>query len=157
MPRRGSATRGDRDDNDEGESLGGLLAQGPPSPALAHQVVDDEGFAWLAEDAFVNYFPGGDIDPVKSKVLYAVQQPLSVNAFTDVMTVPAWKSLPSWYLVAQSDQALPPDAQRMFANRMVATSAEVASGHLAMVSHPADVVKLTEAAAEAGVAIDALG
>jgi pimeloyl-ACP methyl ester carboxylesterase len=142
---------------DEGESLGGLLAQGPPSPALAHQVVDDEGFAWLAEDAFVNYFPGGDIDPVKSKVLYAVQQPLSVNAFTDVMTVPAWKSLPSWYLVAQSDQALPPDAQRMFANRMGATTAEVASGHLAMVSHPADVVKLTEAAAEAGVAVDALG
>jgi len=142
---------------DEGESLGGLLAQGHPSPALAHQVVDDEGFAWLAEDAFVNYFPGGDIDPVKSKVLYAVQQPLSVNAFTDVMTVPAWKSLPSWYLVAQSDQALPPDAQRMFANRMGATTAEVASGHLAMVSHPADVVKLTEAAAEAGVAIDALG
>ena len=142
---------------DEGESLGGLLAQGPPSPALAHQVVDDEGFAWLAEDAFVNYFPGGDIDPVKSKVLYAVQQPLSVNAFTDVMTVPAWRSLPSWYLVAQSDQALPPDAQRMFANRMGATTAEVASGHLAMVSHPADVVKLTEAAAEAGVAVDALG
>jgi pimeloyl-ACP methyl ester carboxylesterase len=141
---------------DEGESLGGLLAQGPPSPALAHQVVDDEGFAWLAEDAFVNYFPGGDIDPVKSKVLYAVQQPLSVNAFTDVMTVPAWKSLPSWYLVAQSDQALPPDAQRMFADRMGATTAEVASGHLAMVSHPADVVKLTEAAAEAGFAVDAV-
>ena len=141
---------------DEDESLGALLAQGPPTAALAHQVVDDEGFAWLPEDDFVNYFPD-HIDPVKSKVLYAVQQPLSVNAFTDVMTVPAWKSLPSWYLVAQSDQALPPDAQRMFANRMGATTAEVASGHLAMVSHPADVVKLTEAAAEAGVAVDALG
>jgi len=141
---------------DEGESLGGLLAQGPPSPALAHQVVDDEGFAWLAEDAFVNYFPGGDIDPVKSKVLYAVQQPLSVNAFTDVMTVPAWRSLPSWYLVAQSDQALPPDAQRMFANRMGATTVEVPSGHLAMVSHPAEVVKLTESAAEAAPAVNAV-
>src|SRR3954465_1608811 len=61
---------------DEGESLGGLLAQGPPTPALAHQVVDDRGFAWLPEDDFVNYFPD-HIDPVKSKVLYAVQQPLS--------------------------------------------------------------------------------
>ena len=138
---------------DEGESLGALLAQGPPTPALAHQVVDDRGFAWLPEDNFVNYFPD-HIDPVKSKVLYAVQQPLSVNAFTDVMTVPAWKSLPSWYLVAQSDQALAPDAQRMFANRMDATIAEVASGHLAMVSHPADVVKLTETAAEAGRTAD---
>ena len=141
---------------DEGESLGGLLAQGPPSPALAHQVVDDEGFAWLAEDAFVNYFPGGDIDPVKSKVLYAVQQPLAVSAFSDVMTVPAWKSLPSWYLVAQHDQALPPDAQHAFANRMGATTVEVPSGHLAMVSHPADVAKLAEAAAKAGLTVDAV-
>src|SRR6188472_2472955 len=137
---------------DEGESLGGLLAQGPPTPALAHQVVDDEGFAWLPEDDFVNYFPA-DIDPVTSKVSYAVQQPLSVSAFSDVMTVPAWKSLPSWYLVAQADQALAPDAQRMFANRMDATIAEVPSGHLAMVSHPADVVKLIEAAAEAGLTV----
>jgi hypothetical protein len=46
-------------------------------------------------------------------------------------------------MVAQDDQALPPDAQRMFASRMGATTAEVPSGHLAMVSHPADVVKLT--------------
>jgi hypothetical protein len=46
-------------------------------------------------------------------------------------------------MVAQDDQALPPDAQRMFASRMGATTAEVRSGHLAMVSHPADVVKLT--------------
>jgi pimeloyl-ACP methyl ester carboxylesterase len=141
---------------DEGESLGALLGHGPPPPALAHQVVDEDGFAWLAQEAFVNYFPGGDIDPVKSKVLYAVQQPLAVSAFSDVMTVPAWKSLPSWYLVAQHDQALPPDAQRTFAMRMGATTAEVASGHLAMVSHPADVVKLTEAAAEARRTVDAV-
>ena len=141
---------------DEGESLGGLLAQGPPSPALVDQVVDDEGFAWLSEDAFVNYFPGGDIDPVKSKVLYAVQQPLPVNAFSDEMTVPAWNSLPSWYLVAQNDQALAPDAQRMFANRMSATIAEVPSGHLAMVSRPGDVATLIEAAAEAGLSVDAV-
>jgi pimeloyl-ACP methyl ester carboxylesterase len=95
------------------------------------------------------------VDPVKAKVLYAVQQPLAASAFDDVMTVPAWKLVPSWYLVAQDDQALPPDAQRMFANRMGATTVEVPSGHLAMVSHPAEVVKLTETAAEAALAINA--
>src|ERR1700735_326721 len=58
---------------DEGESLGGLLAQGPPTPALAHQFVDNEGFVWLTEDDFIDQF-AGDVDPVKSKVLYAVQQ-----------------------------------------------------------------------------------
>ena len=133
---------------DEGESLGGLLAQGPPTPALAHQFVDNEGFVWLTEVDFVDHF-AGDLDPVKAKVLYAVQQPLSVSAFDDVLTVPAWKFLPSWYLVAQDDQALPPDAQRMFAERMGATTVEIPSGHLAMVAHPAEVVKLTETAAEA--------
>jgi pimeloyl-ACP methyl ester carboxylesterase len=139
---------------DEGESLGGLLAQGPPTPALAHQVVDDEGLVWLSEDDFVNHF-AADVDPVKAKVLYAAQQPLSVSALSDVMTVPAWRSLPSWYMVAQDDQALPPDVERMFAARMGATTVEVPSGHLAMVSHPDDVAKLTETAAEAGITVDA--
>jgi pimeloyl-ACP methyl ester carboxylesterase len=135
---------------DEGESLGQLLSQGPPPPALAHQFIDDDDFVWLTEDDFVNHF-AGDVDPVKAKVLYAVQQPLAASAFDDVMTGPAWKLLPSWYLVAQDDQALFPDAQRMFANRMDATTIEVPSGHLAMVSHPAEVARLAETAAEAAL------
>ena len=133
---------------DEGESLGELLAQGPPTPALAHQFVDEDGFAWLTEDDFVNHFAGG-VDPVEAKVLYAVQQPLSSSVLSDVVGVPAWKSLPSWYMAAQDDEALPADAQRMFAERMGATTIEVPAGHLAMVSHPADVVKLIETAAMA--------
>jgi pimeloyl-ACP methyl ester carboxylesterase len=140
---------------DEGESLGGLLAQGPPTPALAHQFIDEQGFVWLTEDDFVNHF-AGDVDPVEAKVLYAVQQPLSARAFDDMMGAPAWKSLRSWYLVAKDDQALPADAERMFASRMGATTVEVPSGHLAMVSHPDEVVKLTEAAAEAALAAGAV-
>src|SRR6476619_6894032 len=136
---------------DEGESLGGLLSQGPPPPALAHQFIDNEDFVWLAEDDFVNHF-AGDVDPVTAKVMYAVQQPLTASGFNDVMTVPAWKFLPTWYLISQNDQALPPEAQRMFANRMNATTIEVPSGHLAMVSHPGEVVRLTETAAEAALA-----
>jgi pimeloyl-ACP methyl ester carboxylesterase len=140
---------------DEGESLGGLLAQGPPAPALAHQSVDEEGFVWLTEDDFVNHF-AGDVDPVKAKVLYAVQQPLSTSVLSAVVSVPGWKSLPSWYMITQDDQALPPDAQRLFANRMGATTVEVPSGHLAMVSHPAEVAKVTETAAEAALAVNAV-
>jgi pimeloyl-ACP methyl ester carboxylesterase len=140
---------------DEGESLGALLSQGPPTPALAHQIVDEQGFVWLPEDDFVNHFASG-VEPVKAKVLYAVQQPLSANGFNEVMTAPAWKSLPSWYLVSQDDQALPPDAQRAFANRMGATTAGVPAGHLAMVSHPAEVVQLTGTAAEAALAAGAV-
>src|SRR5271169_2182268 len=63
---------------DQGESLGALLSQGPPAPALAHLVTDDQGFAWLPEDDFVNHF-AADVDPVKAKVMYAVQQPLATS------------------------------------------------------------------------------
>jgi pimeloyl-ACP methyl ester carboxylesterase len=133
---------------DEGESLGALLAQDPPTPALVHQFVDERGFVWLSKDDFVNHF-AADVDPVKARVLYAVQQPLAAAAFNEVMGVPSWKSLPSWYMVASDDQALPPDAERLFAKRMGATVVEVPSSHLAMVSHPGDVAKLTDAAAEA--------
>jgi pimeloyl-ACP methyl ester carboxylesterase len=76
-------------------------------------------------------------------------QPLSASAVSDVMSVPAWKSLPSWYLVATDDEAIPPDAERQFAARMGATTVEVASSHVAMVSHPTEVTDLLKAAAEA--------
>jgi hypothetical protein len=132
---------------DEGESVGTLLAQGPPSPALAHLDIDQQGFAWLPEDDFVNHF-AADVDPLRAKVMHAVQQPLAGSALGEVMLVPAWKSLPSWYLVADGDQAIPPDAERLFAQRMGATSVEVATNHVAMVSHPDDVVQLVMAAAE---------
>ena len=133
---------------DQGESLGGLLAQGPVTPALAHLVTDQQGFGWLSEDDFVHHF-AADVDPLQAKVMYAVQQPPAMSAFEEVMGVPAWKSLPSWYLVAADDQALPPDAERQFAARMGATTVEIPSSHVAMVSHPGDVAQLIKTAAEA--------
>jgi pimeloyl-ACP methyl ester carboxylesterase len=136
---------------DEGESLGALLSQGPVTPALVHLITDEQGFTWLSQDDFVNHF-AADVDPVKAKVMYAVQQPLAASAFGDVMGVPAWKTLPSWYLVAADDQALPPDAERMFASRMGATTVEIPASHVAMVSHPGDVAQLIKAAAQAGPA-----
>ena len=135
---------------DEGESIGGLLGGGEPTPALAHLDVDADGFAWLPEDDFVGHF-AADVDPAQAKVMYAVQQPLSMSTFGDVMGVPAWKSLPTWYMVAENDEAIPPDAERSFATRMGATIVEVATSHVAMVSHPADVVALIELAVK-GVA-----
>jgi pimeloyl-ACP methyl ester carboxylesterase len=130
----------------EGESLGALLGGGPPSPALTHLIVDEQGFGWLPEEDFVGHF-AADVDPVKARVLHAVQQGLSMTTFEDVMGTPAWKSLPTSYLVARNDEAIPPDAQRMFAKRMGAETVEVPSSHLAMVSHANEVVKLIEAAA----------
>jgi len=132
---------------DDGESIGALLEQGPPTPALAHLDVDDKGFAWLPEDDFINHF-AADVDQVAAKVMFAVQQPLHWSALGEVMGVPAWKSLPSWFLIADGDQAIPPDAQRQFAPRMGATTVEVSTNHVAMVSHPDEVLQLITTAAE---------
>jgi pimeloyl-ACP methyl ester carboxylesterase len=81
--------------------------------------------------------------------MYAVQQALAASTLEDVMGVPAWKSHPSWFLVAGNDQAIPPDAERQFAKRMGAVTVEVPAGHLAMVSHPDDVAQLIKTATEA--------
>jgi pimeloyl-ACP methyl ester carboxylesterase len=94
----------------------------------------------------VNHF-AADVDPVKARVMFAVQQPLAASTLQDVMGVPAWKSHPSWFLVADGDQAIPPDAERQFARRMGATTVEIATNHVAMVSHPEAVVQLIEMAA----------
>jgi pimeloyl-ACP methyl ester carboxylesterase len=133
---------------DQGESLGGQLSQGPVAAALAHLFTDKQGFGWLSEDDFVDHF-AGDVDPVRAKVMYAVQQPLAMSTFADVMDVPAWKTLSSWYLVAADDEAIPPAAERQFAARMGATTIEIPSSHVPMVSHPDDVARLIETAAEA--------
>jgi pimeloyl-ACP methyl ester carboxylesterase len=133
---------------DEGESLGALLGQGPPPPALEHLFTDPQGFLWLPEDDFVKHFASG-VDPVRARVLHAAQQPLAGSSFTDVMGTPSGKSRPSWYMVATGDQAIPLDAERLFASRMGATTVEADVGRLAMVSHPGETAQLITAAAEA--------
>ena len=132
---------------DQGESLGALLSQGPPTPALAHLFTDTHGFGWLPEDDFVNHF-AADVDPARAKVMHAVQQPLAASTFTDVMGIPAWKSLPSWYLVATQRPGDPARCRAHVRQRMGATIVEVPSSHVAMVSHPGEVADLIREAAD---------
>jgi pimeloyl-ACP methyl ester carboxylesterase len=134
---------------EEGETISGVNADYPPTPALANLIVDERGFGRIPEDDFVGHF-AADVDPARARVMHAAQQPVSMSVFDDVMGTPAWKSLPCWYLVAANDEAIAPDAERMFAERIGAETVEVPSSHVAMVSHPDAVVELVEAAARAG-------
>jgi pimeloyl-ACP methyl ester carboxylesterase len=133
---------------DEGESIGALLGEGPPTPAIAKIQIDDHGLAWLPEDAVLQHF-APDVDPVEARVMYAVQQPLAASTLADVMGKPAWKVFPTWFAVAQHDQVIPADAERMFAKRMGATTVEVDSSHVVMISHPDEVTSLIQAAVDA--------
>lgn len=135
---------------DEGESIGALLQSAPPGAALAHLEIDALGYAWLPQSDFVTHF-ASDVDPAVSNAMWAAQQPIHVNAFEDVIGVPAWKNLPTWYMVATNDEAIPPDAERLFAGRMGATTVEIESSHVPMVSNTQAVVDLIVQAAEAVV------
>ena len=110
--------------------------------------MDEQGFAWIPQDDFVNHF-AADVDQVQANVMYAVQQPAHVSVVGEPMGTPAWKTLPTWYLVAKNDEAIPPDAQRLFAQRMGATTVEIKSSHVPMVSHPEAATDLIVKTAQA--------
>jgi len=88
-----------------------------------------------------------DVDKTTAADMADTQRPADTNALTQARTTPAWKSIPSWYLVATQDQAIAPDLERFMAKRAAAHTVEVASSHAAMVSHPDAVTQLIEKAA----------
>jgi pimeloyl-ACP methyl ester carboxylesterase len=134
---------------DTGESIGQLLAQGgPPPAALANLDIDALGYVWLPKDDFVGHF-AADMPPDVAAVMYAVQQPLAASTLEDVIEEPAWKHAPTWYIVAQNDEAIPADGERLFAGRMGATTTEIASSHVVMTSHPDEVADIIKQAASA--------
>ena len=129
---------------DEGESIGALLAQGEPTPALAQIRTDDQGFAWLPQDGFLAHF-APDVNPTDASIMYAVQHlcrghPRRRDGDARV------EEPPSWFAVAERDEVIPPDAERLFAQRMGATTVEIASSHVVMVSHPDEIADLIETA-----------
>lgn len=131
---------------DEGGSVQGLLADGAP-PSLASLHPDAQGFLWFDPAGFVEFF-APDVDPVQARVLAAVQKPINSAIFGTPSGPQSWESLPSWYLVAENDQIIPPAGQQAMAEHIGATISTVASSHVAMISQPDAVAALIETAAE---------
>jgi pimeloyl-ACP methyl ester carboxylesterase len=126
---------------DEGESIEALSKQGPAPAGFAQIRPDDRGFLWINRAGFAQAF-ADDVDPVEASVMAAVQKPFGSKSFTGKSASPAWKLIPSWYMVATNDQMIPPQAQEFMAKRMNATTRRVPSSHAAMVSHPGEVADL---------------
>src|SRR5271156_5457002 len=87
---------------DEGESLEGLSKQGPATAGAAQIRPDANGFLWIDRDGFAQVF-AADVDPAEARIMAAVQKPLSIKSFTAKSGPPAWKHVPSWYLVSSND------------------------------------------------------
>src|ERR1700722_9005560 len=132
---------------DAGEDYAALANRFPAPPANAGLVYTG-GFGALAEDAFLNDFANG-VDPLRARVLYAVQGRVSETLFSDRTTVAAWRSKPSWYAISRQDRTTSPELERFLADRMHATTIEIDSGHLSLVTHPEQVAQLIVEAARA--------
>jgi pimeloyl-ACP methyl ester carboxylesterase len=132
---------------DEGESIETLAKQGPPPAGAAHVRPDDHGFLWINPAGFPQAF-AADVDPAEARVMAVTQRPLSIRSFAAKSGSPAWKHIPSWYLVSTNDQMIPPQAEAMMAKRMGATVRSIPASHAAMVSHPKEVVEIIVLAAE---------
>jgi pimeloyl-ACP methyl ester carboxylesterase len=130
---------------DSGEDFGALAAKYPKPPA-SDGVVRANGYFWLNEAAFLKDF-AGDIDPVRARALYAVQGRGANELVTAKTTMAAWKTKPSWYQVSSNDRTIDPGLERFLAKRMNATTIELPSSHLSLISHPKEIADLILAAA----------
>jgi pimeloyl-ACP methyl ester carboxylesterase len=134
---------------DQGETLGELGSRFPAPPGLAHTQPDSLGFLWFDPAAVPDNF-AQDIPVPEARVLAAAQKPIAARCFTDPAGPPAWKILPSWFLVSTQDRMINPDLERFMAARIGATTVEVRSSHASPASHPHQVARLILAAAQAG-------
>ncbi|MFD6162790.1 alpha/beta fold hydrolase [Nocardia sp. NPDC060256] len=89
-----------------------------------------------------------DVDPAAAAVLAATQRPLALAGMLEPMGAPAWQRLPAYYVLATHDQMIPVAGQRLMAERMKATTIEVATGHAAMLGAPEAIAELIVAAAD---------
>jgi pimeloyl-ACP methyl ester carboxylesterase len=95
----------------------------------------------LPTDAVVKHF-ASDLPAREARGVAATQGPIAASAFATKLSAAAWKTKPSWYIVARLDGAIPPDEERFFAKRMKATTTELNTSHLAMLSQPKAVAAI---------------
>jgi pimeloyl-ACP methyl ester carboxylesterase len=135
---------------EEGESLGELQGRFPDSDlagALVHTPFPIEGSTETGTDVSVRIdrFPAvfaADVDPGLAAVLAVSQRPLAAQAFSEKAPAAAWKTKPSWGLVATADRTINPDVERYGYERAGMTTVDVDSSHLVMLAHPERVAGL---------------
>ncbi|GIJ80616.1 Alpha/beta hydrolase family protein [Micromonospora phaseoli] len=125
---------------DVGEDYSALAARFPTPPANAG-LVHHDGHAQLSEESFLSDFAGG-VDEARARALYAVQGPIAADLFDSRTTIAAWRDKPCYYSVSTQDRTTAPELERFLAARMGATTIEVESSHLAMVTHPEAIADL---------------
>jgi pimeloyl-ACP methyl ester carboxylesterase len=133
---------------DAGESVASLIADPPPGAPVPPILPPEEGFLLLDPEKFPQSF-AADVELSLAQFMADSQLPWGVDALQGAITQPAWKTKPTWYLIATEDRMIPPPAQRAMAGRAGATISEVAASHSVYVSQPEAVAQVIATAAGA--------
>jgi len=133
---------------DKGESVRTLIADPPPGAPVPPILPPRDGYLFLDREKFAASF-AADLSPAQARFMADSQLPWGVGALEGAISDPAWRSRPSWYLVATDDRMIPPPAQRAMAERAGATVTESPGSHSVYVSRPEAVAELIKAAAAA--------
>jgi pimeloyl-ACP methyl ester carboxylesterase len=128
-----------------------LITKGAPEAPAPPILPPQDGFLLLDKAKFPTSF-AGDVDPERAAFMADSQVPWGLAAVTATVGEPAWKTKPSWSLVASQDRMIPPSAQRLMSKRAGATVVEVAGSHAVYVSQPAAVADLIVQAAKGAMA-----
>jgi pimeloyl-ACP methyl ester carboxylesterase len=132
---------------DKGESVSSLIKDPPPGAPVPPILPPADGYLLLDRGKFAASF-AADVDPELAAFMADAQVPWGLEALGGTISEPAWRSKPSWYLVATDDRMIPPPAQRFMSKRAGATVVEVAGSHAIYVSQPAAVAGLIAKAAK---------
>ncbi|WP_312769428.1 alpha/beta hydrolase [Epilithonimonas sp.] len=127
---------------DLGESISSLSATGKPND-LGKYLVPVDGTLYLSEEGVKNAF-AQDLPLAQQKFIYATQTPGAQTVFGEKSGEPAWKTKPSWYVVAKSDRSIDPDLERTMAKRAKSKITEIEGSHVVMLSHPKEVLGVIE-------------
>jgi pimeloyl-ACP methyl ester carboxylesterase len=130
---------------DAGESVASLIKDPPPGAPVPPILPPQDGFLFLDRSKFQASF-AADVEGSAAKFMADSQVPWGLDALSGAITQPAWRSKPSWYLVATNDRMIPPDAQRAMSKRAGSTVVEVEGSHAVYVSQPQAVASLIETA-----------
>jgi pimeloyl-ACP methyl ester carboxylesterase len=131
---------------DADETTQSQLDKYPKTDILSHVEVAD-GRVWVRPEGVASF--AGDLPEQEQRLVWATQYPPAADLFTQKVDGVAWRSKPNWYIVATKDHTVQPDLERFLAKRMNATTTEVASSHVAMLSHPKVVLEVIRTAAKA--------
>jgi pimeloyl-ACP methyl ester carboxylesterase len=133
---------------DVGESTNDLGKGGPPPPGSAHIRPDSAGFLYLTPEGVAKDF-AQDLPAAQTKVMAVTQGPIFAKAFDEKVSKAAWKSKPSWSIVAEKDRMIQPDLERAMAKKINAKITALPTSHVPMQSRPSDVAAVIVAAAAA--------